>query len=146
VPYQYRQHDPVVLCRPGAQVAGRPGHQDGRKPGLRDDSADDAAHQAAAAPRGSACRSRDQPAAASGDDETAPDQAWRQSHLPLIDKIRVTLDWALAAPERAPLGIALFGAAARLFYMHSFVPEGWRYCDQFVALIGPEWPARGPQG
>jgi predicted ATPase len=70
--------------------------------------------------------------------ETALDQAWRPVYLPLIDNVRVTLDWTLAAPERAPLGIALFGAAARLFSMLSLVPESHPYCDKFVALIGPE--------
>jgi tetratricopeptide (TPR) repeat protein len=69
-----------------------------------------------------------------------PDAQWLKPRAPDIDNIRAALDWALEQVARALLGIALFGASARLWYMLDLVPEGQRYADKFVALIDDETP------
>jgi|HubBroStandDraft_1064217.scaffolds.fasta_scaffold00026_2 predicted ATPase/DNA-binding winged helix-turn-helix (wHTH) protein len=72
--------------------------------------------------------------------ETMPDAEWLDGYGRDFDNIRLAADWALAQPERVPLAIALVGAAGRLWFMHELVPEGRRYCDRLVPLIGPETP------
>jgi predicted ATPase/DNA-binding winged helix-turn-helix (wHTH) protein len=67
--------------------------------------------------------------------ETMPDADWRRTYAPYIDDVRAALDWALAAPERTGLGIALAGASARLWNMVVLVPLGQEYCRRFIDLI-----------
>jgi predicted ATPase/DNA-binding winged helix-turn-helix (wHTH) protein len=72
--------------------------------------------------------------------ETIPDAAWVKRFGFEIDNIRAALDWAMAKPDCARLGVGLCGATGRIWYMLDLVPEGRRYCDQFVEMIADDSP------
>jgi predicted ATPase/DNA-binding winged helix-turn-helix (wHTH) protein len=72
--------------------------------------------------------------------ETMPDRDWAQRYGSELDNLRGALDWALEQPARVQSGIALCGAAGRLWYMLDLAPEGRRYFDRFVELIDDKTP------
>lgn len=72
--------------------------------------------------------------------ETLPDTEWVKRYGLEVDNVRGVLDWALERPERTQSGIALCGAAGRLWHMLNLAPEGRRHCDRFVELIDDETP------
>jgi predicted ATPase len=72
--------------------------------------------------------------------ETMPDAEWVMLYGPEIDNLRTALDWAMAAPERLPVAIALGGAGAHLWERLDLSAEGRGYLDKLVELIGAETP------
>jgi predicted ATPase/DNA-binding winged helix-turn-helix (wHTH) protein len=75
--------------------------------------------------------------------ESMPDDKWLQLYGPEIDNVRAALNWALAAPERASLGIALAGNAASLWLDLGFVVEGRHFVDRFLDLLDQDTPLPG---
>jgi predicted ATPase/DNA-binding winged helix-turn-helix (wHTH) protein len=67
--------------------------------------------------------------------ETTPDAEWLAHYGSEIDNVRAALDWALAENSRAPLAIALGGAAAHIWERLNLSVEGMRYLDELVDLI-----------
>jgi predicted ATPase/DNA-binding winged helix-turn-helix (wHTH) protein len=72
--------------------------------------------------------------------ETTPDEDWVALHGPEIDNLRAALEWALAAPERHAIALALGQSGLRLFHELSSVAEGRRYFERLVPLIDPDTP------
>jgi predicted ATPase/DNA-binding winged helix-turn-helix (wHTH) protein len=72
--------------------------------------------------------------------ETAPDEDWLALYGPEIDNLRAALEWALAAPERRAIALALGASGLRLFYELSSVAEGLRYFERLVPLIDQDTP------
>jgi len=71
--------------------------------------------------------------------ETMADPEWRRIYAPEFDNVRAAMDWALADPARAPIAIALSGAA-RLWSMLSLLPEGRRQAERLLPLITEATP------
>ncbi|HLY90995.1 MAG TPA: hypothetical protein VKQ27_18575 [Acetobacteraceae bacterium] len=72
--------------------------------------------------------------------ETTPDEDWIALYGPEIDNLRAALEWALAAPERRAIALALGASGLRLFDALSSVAEGLRYFERLVPLIDPDTP------
>jgi|HubBroStandDraft_1064217.scaffolds.fasta_scaffold00007_2 predicted ATPase/DNA-binding winged helix-turn-helix (wHTH) protein len=72
--------------------------------------------------------------------ETMPDNDWLAVNRPEIDNIRAALDWALAAPARRQIAIALAGSTSRLWERSALLAEGRKYLDRSVALIDDHTP------
>ncbi|HVJ51832.1 MAG TPA: winged helix-turn-helix domain-containing protein [Aliidongia sp.] len=67
--------------------------------------------------------------------ETVPEAQWLVAYRPETDNVRGAADWALAAPERAPLAIHLIGTASLLWQTLALFAEGRRYVERAAALV-----------
>jgi predicted ATPase/DNA-binding winged helix-turn-helix (wHTH) protein len=72
--------------------------------------------------------------------ETTPDEDWVALYRPEIDNLRAALEWALAAPERRAIALALGASGLHLFHVLSSVAEGLRYFEKLVPLIDQDMP------
>jgi predicted ATPase/DNA-binding winged helix-turn-helix (wHTH) protein len=72
--------------------------------------------------------------------EMMPNDEWRTRYGPEIDNVRAALNWALAAPGRAPVGIALAGNSRQLWLDLGLIQEGRHYADRFVGLLDEATP------
>ncbi len=78
--------------------------------------------------------------------ETTTDTDWIARYRPELDNLRVALDWALAAPDRKSVALALGGSGLLLFRVLSLIAEGRRYFDSLVALIDEDSPPAAAAG
>ncbi len=74
--------------------------------------------------------------------ETEPEIGWLKVYRPEIDNVRAALDWALAAPERAAIAIALVGTAALLWQVLALFAEGRGYVTRALALVDGATPPK----
>jgi predicted ATPase/DNA-binding winged helix-turn-helix (wHTH) protein len=72
--------------------------------------------------------------------ETTPELEWLSRYRPEIHGLRAGLDWALAAPDRHDVAMALAASGATLFLALSLIADGKRYLDHVIPLIGEHTP------
>ena len=69
-----------------------------------------------------------------------PDREWIGRYPLELDNLRAALDWALAAPERRKIAVALGAWGIPLLYRMALNWEGWAYLDRVLPLIDAETP------
>lgn len=72
--------------------------------------------------------------------EATPDPDWLARYQPELGHLRAALDWALAAPERRQIALALAASGCLLFRWLGLLGEGLRYLDRLIPLLDAEIP------
>jgi len=72
--------------------------------------------------------------------EMTPDKEWERLYAPELDNVRAAMAWALCDRGRAPIAIALGGAAGPLWLEFGVLGEARRFLDQVVERIDEDIP------
>jgi predicted ATPase/DNA-binding winged helix-turn-helix (wHTH) protein len=68
------------------------------------------------------------------------DRQWHARYVPELEHVRAALDWALAAGGDAAIAVALAGASAPLWTVHSLYGEGTQRLEAAAAIVGANTP------
>ncbi|HWD35876.1 MAG TPA: winged helix-turn-helix domain-containing protein, partial [Casimicrobiaceae bacterium] len=68
------------------------------------------------------------------------DRQWHARYVPELEHVRAALDWALGGEGDAGIAVALAGASAPLWTVHSLYGEGTQRLEAAAAVVGANTP------
>ena len=68
------------------------------------------------------------------------DRQWHARYVPELEHVRAALDWALGGEGDAGIAVALAGASAPLWTVHSLYGEGAQRLEAAAAVVGANTP------